>query len=129
MSLPDEICDAYWNVLNKCFNEYIEKYDLDTLTLSSHNFKIHKVKPGGGYHTWHYENSAWQFRDRFMAYMTYLKVPESGGETEFLHQSIRIKPEVGTTLLWPPGFTHKHRGNPPLKGNKYILTTWLEYYE
>jgi len=126
LSLPDEICDAYWNVLNKCFNEYIEKYDLDTLTLSSHNFKIHKVKRGQGYHIWHYETDVIQGQSRMLAWMTYLKVPEEGGETEFLYQSKRIEPVIGRTLIWPAGFTHLHRGNPPLKGEKYYITGWFE---
>ena len=60
-----------------------------------------------------------------MAFMTYLQIPEEGGETEFLHQSLRIKPEIGTTLIWPAHFTHAHRGNPPLKGNKIYVTGWF----
>ena len=46
-------------------------------------------------------------------------------ETEFLYQSKRIDPIAGRTLIWPPGFTHKHRGNPPLKGEKIYMTGWL----
>ena len=57
--------------------------------------------------------------------MTYLEVPKEGGETEFLHQSLRIKPIVGRTLIWPAGFTHMHRGNPPLDGEKMYITGWF----
>ena len=46
-----------------------------------------------------------------------------------LNQSLRIKPEQGTLVLWPAGYTHIHRGNPPLSGEKYIMTGWLEYDE
>ena len=125
-SLPGETCEAYWNVLNKCCNEYVVKYDLDTLSLSSYSFKIHKVKEGQGYHVWHYETDLVQGQGRMLAWMTYLKVPEKGGETEFLYQSKRIEPEVGKTLIWPAYFTHLHRGNPPLKGEKYYITGWFE---
>jgi len=27
--------------------------------------------------------------------------------------------------VWPAGFTHVHRGNPPLKNKKYVISGWL----
>ena len=89
-------------------------------------FKLHKVKKSQGYHVWHYETKPKFYPDRVLAWMTYLKVPEEGGETEFLHQSKRIEPVIGRTLIWPAYFTHVHRGNPPLKGEKYYITGWFE---
>ena len=63
--------------------------------------------------------------DRLMVYMTYLEVPKKGGETEFLHQSLRIDPVVGRTLIWPAGYTHMHRGLMPLDGEKMYITGWI----
>jgi hypothetical protein len=60
-----------------------------------------------------------------MVYMTYLEAPKEGGETEFLHQSLRIKPIVGRTLIWPAGYTHIHRGNPPIDGEKMYIDGWF----
>ena len=65
---------------------------------------------------------------RMLAWMIYIKVPEKGGETEFLRQSRRIEPVIGRTLIWPAYFTHIHRGNSPLKGEKYYITGWFENY-
>tara|TARA_B100000959_G_C14702966_1_gene509555 strand:- start:90 stop:683 length:594 start_codon:yes stop_codon:yes gene_type:complete len=127
LSLHWETCNAYYDALNNCFIDYIEKYNLEDLRLSSHMFKIQKVKEGQGYHVWHYENDGDPGSGRrVLAWLTYLKAPEEGGETEFLHQSKRIKPVVGRTLIWPAYFTHLHRGNPPLKGIKYYNTGWFE---
>ena len=88
--------------------------------------------PEGGFYDWHVDN------DVNMAHeppvrkisMTCLLSPESefeGGETEFLYQKCRFKPEKNTLLVWPAQFTHVHRGNPPLSNDKYIITGWIEY--
>jgi hypothetical protein len=52
---------------------------------------------------------------------------QEGGETEFLYQHMRVKPEQGTLVIWPAAFTHTHRGNPPLSNEKYIVTGWTEF--
>ena len=91
--------------------------------------RIQKTEPGQGYHIWHCDNSSLHIASRLMVVSLYLNTIEEGGETEFLYQSIRISPVEGTLVFFPAGWTHPHRGNPPLKGSKYILTTWLEYVE
>jgi hypothetical protein len=62
---------------------------------------------------------------RALVFTIYLNDVEEGGETEFLHQSIRAKPVKGRCVIWPAAFPYVHRGNPPLKGEKYIMTSWL----
>ena len=62
-----------------------------------------------------------------LTFILYLNDIEEGGETEFLYYSKRIKAEKGKLIMWPAGFTHTHRGNPPLTDVKYILTGWLEF--
>ena len=117
---------AYFKFLQECYNCYIKRYGI-VFDGAVYNdvFKIHKVRKSEGYHKWHYEKGGPSVIERSIAYMTYLQVPKKGGETEFLHQSLRIEPVVGRTLLWPAGFTHMHRGNPPLDGEKMYITGWL----
>jgi len=50
-----------------------------------------------------------------------------GGETEFKHQGISVKPEAGRLLVFPPFWTHEHRGVTLEAGVKYIATTWVLY--
>ena len=118
---------AYFKFLNNCFKCYVKRYGIEfDGVIFNDTFKIHKVRKSEGYHIWHYEKSSPEKIDRLMAYMTYLEVPKKGGETEFLHQSLRIEPIVGRTLIWPAGFTHMHRGNPPLDGEKMYITGWFK---
>ena len=63
-----------------------------------------------------------------MVVIIYLNDGYGGGETEFLYQSLRIEPKMGKVIIFPAGWTHTHRGNPPIGGNKYILTSWVEEF-
>ena len=87
-----------------------------------------RTEPGGGYHQFHAEATGWYNSTRVLAWMIYLNdLPDEddGGETEFLNQKCRFKPKKNMGLVWPGGITHLHRGNPPLKKTKMILTGWI----
>lgn len=94
---------------------------------ANYSFKIQKTKIGGGYHVWHYESCARETSQRLLTWILYLNDVQEGGETEFLYQHTRVKPEQGTLVIWPAAFTHTHRGNPPLSNEKYIVTGWTEF--
>jgi len=88
--------------------------------------RIQKTLPTEGYHIWHVEQSAgYEYAKRVMAFTIYLNDVEEGGETEFLYQSIRVKPKTGRIVIWPSAFPFVHRGNPPISGEKYLLTSWM----
>jgi hypothetical protein len=57
--------------------------------------------------------------------MFYLNDVQEGGETEFYYQNLKSKPKQGTMVIAPAGFTHTHRGNKPISGDKYIFTSWI----
>ena len=93
--------------------------------LTCNDMKVQCVKAGGGFHAWHSEWSK-ESNSRILVYQLYLNtLPEGEGETEFLNQGIRCKPEAGKLLIWPAGWTHVHRGNPNYTTDKYIITGWL----
>ncbi len=131
--------DPYWpklcndinkNLYNKLLIPYINKYTTAlyrdrTVEYINGTIILQKTEPGGGYHQWHDENCNWTFRNRMFAWMIYLNDIEHGGETEFLYQKTRFKPKRNVGFIWPGGFTHTHRGNPPLSETKYILTGWI----
>ena len=115
-------------IFNVCISPYRNAYPIlkQLHGLSIYDMKIQKTSPGQGYHIWHMENAALVNRFRVCAFNVYLNTVDEGGETEFLSQGMRVKAEQGRVVLWPAYFTHPHRGNPPLSGDKYILTGWLE---
>lgn len=111
------------------YKQYVSEFSVIQNPNQKHaiySIKIQKTNPGGGYHVWHYENSDKTGSLRVCAFNLYLNTVEEGGETEFLYYGLRVKPEQGDLVIWPVGFTHTHRGNPPLKETKYLLTGWVE---
>lgn len=112
---------------------YHAKYDvlnIDTYReLYVSGAKMQRTNPGEGYHIWHHEHGRMTYvKNSMMAWMVYLNDIEEGGETEFLYQHVRVKPKAGQLVMWPAFFTHMHRGNPPLKDDKYVITGWIDYF-
>jgi hypothetical protein len=125
-----EVMSMYTNKFwNKVFEPYVEKYSILKFIgqVGIITVKIQKTLPSQGYHVWHFENDDIKRSGRVLTFMTYLNNVEEAGETEFLYTPKRVKPIAGRTLLWPSGFTHTHRGNPPISGEKYIITGWIEW--
>ena len=127
-----KILDEFNNAVDLCYKLYRKKYHaLDNLGQHrlSHEVKIQKTSPGEGYHIWHCEQANITTGRRLLLVMLYLNDLSNGGETEFLYQHKRIEPKSGRMVIVPSGFTHTHRGNPPLKGDKYMINGWIEFIE
>lgn len=125
-------CALFFDGLQACYDDYTSKYSIlrDNGKIRASVMKMQRTSPGGGYHVWHGEQGPGTHANRVLVYMVYLNSFEDGdgGETEFLYQRTRVKPEENLMLLWPAAYTHAHRGNPVLTEKyKYIVTGWFYY--
>ncbi|MDH3638196.1 MAG: 2OG-Fe(II) oxygenase [Gammaproteobacteria bacterium] len=90
-------------------------------------YNLQRTSPGEHYH-WHVDSGPGEFSQRQLVAIWYLNdVLGPGGETEFLLQDIAVQPELGKLLLFPPFWTHVHRGKTVERGVKYIATTWVRF--
>ena len=128
--------DIWWQSLKPmmlnfdiAFNHYVEHTGAkEAYGVPFHftSLKIQKTLPTEGYHVWHIEHGkGYENEPRAFVFSIYLNDVEDGGETEFLHFSKRVKHKTGRIVIWPAAFPYLHRGNPPLSGEKYILTSWM----
>ena len=124
--LVNNFNSIFWET---CYKHYADKYAI-LQTAAHHNsyeVKIQKTRPGQGYHDWHFESMGRDTANRLLTWTVYLNDEFEAGETEFLYQHYRYKPQKGDCIIFPAAYTHTHRGNPPIGGDKYIITGWVEF--
>lgn len=138
--LPSRILKETERCIKKNFELYKEKYSFSRPLINHTGLmkygisgcKLQKTLPGKGFNFWHteklydrtFQNNFLEYQ-RFLVYTIYLNDIEDGGETAFLYQDVKIKPKKGTLCLFPADFSYVHKGIPPIRETKYILTGWL----
>jgi hypothetical protein len=124
--LMNEFNRVFWGY---CYKQYADQFDVLTTFAEhkSYTMKIQKTQPGQGYHVWHAESTDKFNSNCLLTWTVYLNDNFEAGETEFLYQHYRYKPSKGDCIIFPAAYTHTHRGNPPIGGDKYIITGWVEF--
>jgi Rps23 Pro-64 3,4-dihydroxylase Tpa1-like proline 4-hydroxylase len=90
-------------------------------------YAIQRTLPGEYYH-WHIDGGSHAFSHRQLVAIWYLNdVQGPGGETQFRYQDVSIAPRAGKLILFPPFWTHEHRGVELQGGVKYLATTWVVF--
>jgi hypothetical protein len=127
LNWKEDLCLTYMtSVLKPCADEYLKKYShagYGTLGVEEATIVQKYFPPDGGFVVWHNEKPGGE--TRHFVFMTYLNDVTDGGETEFLYQDVKIKPEKGLTLIFPTEWTHTHRGLVSPTQEKTIVTGWL----
>ncbi len=125
LSMVLKITTKIFPKIKPCVDKYLKTYPLlGARKYSIFDCKVKKIPAGGGFHQWHFENGSITTARRIFVVQIYLNDDFDGGETEFLYQGVREKASTGDVLIFPCQYTHVHRGNPPLGGTKYLVTTW-----
>ncbi len=128
---PEYAClKKYVKELHKCYLEYQNEWPfLKSILKNIHvgSFNIQKYSSGDHFSTFHSERTSLGGLHRLFAWMTYLNEVEDGGYTNFDHYGVKIKPEIGKTLIWPAEWTHMHAGEVLKSGTKYIVTGWMHF--
>lgn len=118
---------ALFRSLSSALGEFKQQFPYFSGPFKDNGYAIQRTLPGEYYH-WHIDGGSHEFSQRQLVAVWYLNdVAGPGGETEFLFQDVKIKPAHGKLLLFPPFWTHEHRGVTLQKGVKYIATTWVVF--
>lgn len=90
--------------------------------------RIERVDPGQSF-DWHADAASAETAERVLACLLYLSDIGEGGQTDFMHQSVKIQPEAGTAVIFPPYWTHLHRGVTPTQDIKYTMSFFWFFLE
>jgi len=121
---------AYMDQLQQCYLSYTKEWPFVAgfvPRIHIGRFNIQRYEDGGHFDQLHSERTSLNTMHRLLVWMTYLNDVPDGGETEFVHYGLKVKPEKGKTLIWPAEWTHAHRGCPVIKGPKYVITGWMHF--
>ncbi len=118
---------ALFKSLGLAIREFRQQFPYFSGSFKDMGYGLQRTAPGEFYH-WHIDGGSHEFSQRQLVAIWYLNDVEGpGGETEFLYQQIKIKPQAGKLVLFPPFWTHEHRGAVLQQGLKYIATTWVVF--
>jgi len=106
------------------------KKDLDLKHLPEYKkleeYRIKRYIPGKDErYDEHIDVSNYRNAHRCLSILFYLNA--NNGDTEFPRESIRITPQSGRVLVFPPMWMYPHIGHPPTNNIKYILSTSVQY--
>ena len=129
-NLKFEVLKQYMDELYKCFIDYQNQWPFLKSVIKVVDvpgFNIQKYSRGDHFAQLHSERTTLDTLHRLFAWMTYLNDVDDGGQTNFSHYEIKIRPETGKTLIWPAEWTHAHTGEVLKSGTKYIVTGWIHF--
>ncbi len=122
-----DIDGSLFRSLGLAIREFRKLYPYFNGPFKDMGYAVQRTLPGEYYH-WHIDGGSHEFSQRQLVAVWYLNDVEGpGGETEFRAQKTKIKPEQGKLILFPPFWTHEHRGVTLEQGVKYIATTWVVF--
>jgi len=100
---------------------------LQVWPLRTTGYKIQHYQKNEGQFKWHFDAlgpGAW---DRQLAVIIYLNSVESGGETCFHRQNLKVRPVAGDAVFFPTFWTHMHCGEIPKSEDKYVISSFVHF--
>ena len=125
----EDVCTLVTRITRQRLDDYVRRYpSLQSLARPENCYitgpALERIDPGQGY-GFHIDAGPGGTHDRFLSGLLYLRDVNEGGQTEFPYQWLRVTPTAGMLVLFPPFWTHLHRGMSPVSGTKYNITNFV----
>lgn len=115
-------CSKYIDLIYEKFGNY----QLFSDNLSDTGYMFKKYVQNDSWFGWHSDDTILTRNTRrILAIIVYLNDVDEGGCTEFKFGR-KVSPKEGSVLIFPTGALFTHRGQKPISGVKYCLTSFIE---
>lgn len=117
------VSKTLYDSLEVAFNHYAKTlYPFASKNIKGREHSIHLLRyDEGGYLPPHSDHG---ISSRNLSTVMYLNDDYDGGEIEFKHSNVRIKPEAGSIIFFPSNFLYVHEVHPITRGSRYALPHW-----
>ena len=108
-------------LLNATVEPYCKRMGIEGDTRYE-DYSLLKYSGGQNYGAHHDGSGA---SSRVVSAICYLNDDYEGGELEFPHFGVKIKPQAGMLIVFPSNFAYAHIAHPVTDGTKYAIVTWI----
>lgn len=117
------ISSELFGALDIAFNHYTkELYPFAEKNIKSREATMHLLKYEKTGHLPAHQDQG--ISTRVLSVLLYLNDNYEGGEIEFRHSNLSIKPDPGSILFFPSNFLYVHEVHPITNGIRYALPNW-----
>jgi predicted 2-oxoglutarate/Fe(II)-dependent dioxygenase YbiX len=117
------VSEMLYSSLDNAFEHYSKiLYPFASNNIKNREQTIHLLRYEKGGHLPAHQDQG--LSSRALSSVMYLNDNYSGGEIEFKHSNIKIKPEAGSIIFFPSNFLYVHEVYPITEGLRYSMPHW-----
>lgn len=123
MTKYNGILDTY-GIVERCIEEISKSFGIAKEKILAKQDTLSVVKwTEGTYLDLHVDDLGY-VPDNHLPVHIYLNDDYEGGEIEFIHSGVKIKPEAGSIIFFPSNFLYVHEVYPITSGFRYSMPHW-----
>ena len=127
-----DLIEEIVSIMQKLYLQYIKDVELEQYQVPKkigyEGLRIKKYYDSDCEFKPHVDVIDYDSSKRFMSFLFYLNDTDDG-DTIFFDQNINIKPTLGRVVMFPPLWCYPHQGSRSSNGDKYILSTYLNFVQ
>lgn len=117
------VADMLYSSLDKAFAHYTNVlYPFAAKNIKNREESIHLLRYESGGHLPAHQDQG--ISSRVLSSVMYLNDNYEGGEIEFKHSGVKLKPEAGSIIFFPSNFLYVHEVYPINSGSRYSMPHW-----